>query len=163
MLKDKLQKDLNESLKTSDQLKRLVLGLAMTAVKNRELMKRQQLSKTVGDTGELEKQSRLTDEEVIEVIASEVKKRKEAIEQFKAGGRDELAQKEKSEMDILLTYLPEQMSEEEIRSEIKKTITEFSAVAKDTGKVIGAVMAKLKGRADGSMVSKIVKELLGSG
>ena len=162
MLKQQLQKDLNESLKSGDQLKRLVLGMLMTAVKNKELVKRQQLSKSVSDASELEKQSQLTDEEILETIASEVKKRKEAIEQFKTGGREELAQKEKSEMDILIAYLPEQMSEEDIHTEIQKTITELNASSvKDMGKVIGAVMAKLKGRADGGLVSKIAKELLG--
>lgn len=167
MLKQKLQKDLNDSLKSGNQLKRLVLGMVMTAVKNKELGKRQQLSKTVSDTGELEKQSQLTDEEIIEVVAGEVKKRKESVEQFKAGGREELAQKEKSEMDILLAYLPEQIGEDEIRAEIQKTITELGPPAggfspKDMGKVIGAVMAKLKGRADGGLVSKIAKGLLQS-
>ncbi|MDO8492166.1 MAG: GatB/YqeY domain-containing protein [bacterium] len=164
MLKQQLQNELNLALKEKDQLKRLVLGMVMTAVKNRELAKRQQLSKTINDVGELEKQSQLSDEVIIEVIAGEVRKRKEAIEQFRVGGRDELAQKEKSEMDILLTYLPEQLSEDEIRAEVQKTISELSAASpKDMGKVIGAVMAKLKGRAEGGTVSKIVKELLGSG
>ena len=163
MLKQQLQKDLNDSLKSRDQVKRLVLGMVMTSIKNRELGKRQQLSKTVSDTGELEKQSQLTDEEILEVIASEVRKRKESVEQFKAGGREELAQKEKSEMDILLAYLPEQMGEDEIRAEIQKTISELGASGpKDMGKVIGAIMSKLKGRADGSMVSRLTKELLGS-
>ena len=161
MLKQQLQKDLNESLKSGDQLKRLVLGMLMTAVKNKELAKRQQLSKTTSDTAELEKQSQLTDEEIVETVASEVKKRREAIEQFKAGGREELAQKEKSEMDILLAYLPEQLGEDEIRAEVQKTIAKLNASsAKDMGKVIGAVMAKLKGRADGGTVSKIAKESL---
>ncbi|MBI2669770.1 MAG: GatB/YqeY domain-containing protein [Candidatus Yanofskybacteria bacterium] len=163
MLKEKLQKDLNESLKSGDQLKRLVLGMVMTAVKNKELTKRVQLSRTTSQVVQLEKQSQLTDEEVIEVIAGEVKKRKEAMEQFKTGGRDELAQKEKSEMDILLSYLPEQLGESEVRAEVQKTIAEVGAAGvKDMGKVIGAVMAKLKGRADGGIVSKITKELLGS-
>lgn len=163
MLKEKLQKELNESLKSGNQLKRLVLGMVMTAVKNGELMKRQQLSRSTSQVEQLEKQSQLTDEEVIKVIASEVKKRKEAIEQFKSGGRDELAQKEKSEMDILLAYLPEQLGEDEIRAEVQKTISELGAVGlKDMGRVIGTVVAKLKGKADGSTVSKIVKELLGT-
>lgn len=162
MLKQQLQKDLNESLKSGNQLKRLVLGMLMTAIKNRELVKRQQLSKTISDTTELEKQSQLKDEEIVETVASEVKKRKEAIEQFKIGRRDELAQKEKSEMDILLAYLPEQLSENEVRAEIQKTVTELNVSStKDMGKVIGIVMAKLKGRVDGGMVSKITRELLG--
>jgi hypothetical protein len=161
MLKEQLQKELNEALKTGDQLKRSVLGMLMTAVKNRELAKRQRLSKTVTETGELEKQSQLTDDEVLEAIAGEAKKRKEAIEQFKAGGREELAQKEKSEMDILAAYLPEQVSEEEVRTEVQKTIAEINAQgSKDVGKVIGAVMTKLKGRIDGGTVSRIAKEFL---
>ena len=161
MLKQQLQKELNESLKSGDQVKRLVLGMLMTEIKNRELAKRQQLSRGISNIGELEKQSQLTNEEVVEVIAGEVKKRKEAIDQFKAGGREELAQKEKAEMEILLNYLPEQMSEDEVRAEIQKTITELGVSgAKDMGRVIGAVMAKLKGRADGGMVSRLVRELL---
>jgi hypothetical protein len=161
MLKEQLQKELNDALKSGDQLKRSVLSLLLTAIKNRELAKRQKLSKTVSEVEELEKQSQLTDEEILEVIAGEAKKRKEAIEQFKAGGREDLAQKEKSEMDILASYLPEQASEEEIRAEVQKVITELNAQGfKDMGKVIGAAMAKLKGKADGGTVSKIVKEIL---
>ena len=109
----------------------------------------------------MEKQSQAADDEVLEVIASETKKRREAIEQFKTGGREDLAQKEKLEMDILAAYLPEQASEEEVRAEIQKAIADLNAQGpKDIGKVIGAAMVKLKGRADGGMVSKIVKELL---
>lgn len=163
MLKQKLQKDLNEALKNKDQLKRLVLGMVMTAIKNREVEKRTRLSKTISDVGELEKQGQLTEDEILEVIASEVKKRKESVEQFRAGGREELAQKEKSEMDILLSYLPEQLGEDEVRAEIQKTIAELGAQGpKDMGRVIGAVMAKLKGRVDGGTVSRLVKRGLGS-
>ena len=97
VLKEQLQKELNEALKSGNQLRRLVLGLLMTAIKNREVAKRTQLSKTITDIAELEKQSQATNDEVLEVIAGEVKKRKEAIEQFKAGGREDLAQKEKSD------------------------------------------------------------------
>ena len=161
MLKDQLQKELNDALKSGNQLKRSVLSLLLTAIKNKELAKRQKLSKTISEIEELEKQSQLTDEEILEVIAGEAKKRKEAIEQFQAGGRDDLAQKEKSEMDILASYLPEQASEEEIRAEVKRVITELNAQGlKDMGKVIGAVMSKFKGRVEGEKVSKIVKELL---
>src|SRR3990167_891428 len=109
MLKQQLQKELTEALKTGNQLKRLVLGTLMTAVKNKELAKRGQIGKTTNDTKELEEKSRLTEEEVLEVISSEVKKRKDSVEQFKKGGRHDLANKEKAEMDILLAYLPEQL------------------------------------------------------
>lgn len=162
MLKEKLQKDLNQSLKSGDQLKRLVLGMVITAVKNREVAKRTQLSKTVSDISQLEKQSQLTDEETAEVIASEIKKCKESIEQFQAGGRPELAQKEKNEIEILADYQPVQLNEEEIRAEVKRTIAQVGARdIKDMGRVIKAVMAKVKGRADGSAVSRIVKDKLG--
>lgn len=161
MLKEQLQKELNEALKAGDQLRRSVLSLLMTAIKNKELAKRQQLTKTLTEIAELEKQSQLTDEETLEVIAGEAKKRKEAIEQFRAGGREDLAQKEKNEMDILAAYLPEQASEEDVRAEVQKTIAELNAQGpKDMGKVIGAVMAKLKGRVEGGIVSKIAKESL---
>lgn len=161
MLKEKLQKDLNEALKTKDQLKRLVLGMLITAIKNKEVEKRTKLSKTMSDAGELAKQGQLTDGEILEVIASEVKKRKESFEQFKAGGREELAQKEKSEMDILISYLPKQLDEDEVRAEIQKTIIELGASGpKDMGRIISAVMAKIKGQTIGATVSRIAKELL---
>lgn len=159
MLKEKLQKDLNQSLKSGDQFKRLVLGMVITAVKNREVAKRTQLSKTVSDIAQLEKQSQLTDEETMAVIASEIKKRKESSEQFTAGGRPELAQKEKNEIEILADYLPVQLNEEEVRAEVKRAIAQVGARdIKDMGKVIETVMAKIKGRADGSAVSRIVKD-----
>lgn len=161
MLKEQIQKELNEALKSGDQLKRLVLGMLITAVKNKELIKRGQLSKTISDPAELAQKSQLDNSEEIEVVASEVKKRKEAIEQFNAGNRPELAQKEKKEMDILLSYLPAQLNDAEIKIEIEKIIKETGAKdIKDMGRVIGLVMAKLKGQADGGAVSRLVKELL---
>ena len=161
MLKQQLQKELTEALKTGNQLKRLVLGTLMTAVKNKELAKRRQIGKTTNDTKELEEKSQLTEEEVLEVISSEVKKRKDSIEQFQKGGRHDLVEKEKLEMEILAAYLPEQLSEEKIKNEVQHVIEELGATSpKEMGKVIGAVMAKLKGRADGTLVSKIAKELL---
>ncbi|MEK7151387.1 MAG: GatB/YqeY domain-containing protein [Patescibacteria group bacterium] len=161
MLKQQLQKDLNESLKIANRLKRAVLGMVMTAIKNKEILKRQQLSKNTSDVVELEKQSQLTDEEIMDLLAGEIKKRKESAEQFKLGGREELSQKELSEIEILLAYLPEQLDEKTIRTEVQKIITELGASSsKDIGRVIGATMTKLKGRIDGGMASKIIKELL---
>lgn len=161
MLKEKLQKDLTDSLKSGDQIKRLTLGILITSIKNKELLKRTALSKANTDPTKLQEQSQLSDDEIIETIFSEVKKRKEAIEQFEKAGRTELAQKEKTEMEILMAYMPEQMSEEQIRIEIQKTISELNAQGpKDMGKVIGTVIAKIKGKADGGLISKIAKELL---
>ncbi|MDP3731219.1 MAG: GatB/YqeY domain-containing protein [bacterium] len=161
MLKQQLQKEFTEALKSGNQLKRLVLGTLMTAVKNKELAKRGQIGKITNDQRELEQKSQLGTGEVLEVIAGEVKKRRDSIEQFSAGGRPDLVEKEKLEMEILAAYLPEQLSEEKIRNEVQRVIEELSATSpKEMGKVIGAVMAKLKGRADGTLVSKIVKEIL---
>lgn len=161
MLKEKLQQELKDSLKSGQAQKRLVLSLVLSAVKLRELDKRTKLSKTESDLKKLEESSKLNDDEVVEVIFSEVKKRREAIEQYQKGRREELAQKERDELNILMEYMPEQMSEEEIGAEVKKVITETGASSlKDMGKVIGGVVARVKGRADGQMVSKIVKEEL---
>lgn len=161
-LKEKLLQDVKEALKAGDAEKRMVLNMALNAIKNKELEKRGKLSKTEKDTSKLEEESQLTDEEIVEVLSSEVKKRKEAAESFIQGGRPELAEKEKKEAEILAVYLPEQVSEEEIRAEVKKAIEETGAASvKDMGKVIGAVVAKLKGRAEGQVISRIVKEELG--
>jgi uncharacterized protein len=161
MLKEQLKKESNESLKSGNQLKRSVLGMLLSAVQSKELSKRAKLSETVTDIAELEKQSQLNDEEVLGVIMSEIKKRKESVEQFEIAKRKELADKERAEIEILSVYMPAQLSEDEIKSEIKQAISGLNASGpKDMGKVISTVMAKLKGKADGGIVSKMVKELL---
>ena len=145
MLKEKLQNDMKEAMKAGDALRRMVLSLVLSAVKNKEI----------------EKRSELTDEEIIDAISSEVKKRKESIESYEKGGREELAQKERDELNVLMEYMPEQMSEDEIRTEAKKAIAETGAKEiKEMGKVLGVLMPNLKGRADGQTVSRIVKEEL---
>lgn len=112
---------------------------------------------------EIEKRGELSDDDVVAVIASEIKKRKDSVEQFKKGGRPELAEGERKEAEMLMAYMPEQMSEEDIRKVISDTIKDMAlsagALAK-AGQVIGAVMAKIKGKADGTLVSKIVQEIL---
>lgn len=161
MLKDQLKKEQIAAMKAGEQLKRTVLGSLMAAIKNKELHKRGQLASSITDSVKLEEASRLDDEEILEVIAAEVKKRKDAVEQFKAGGRDDLAQQEKQEHDLLMIYLPEQAGEEEIKKEIAQVVGQWGVKdIKEMGKVMGAVMAKLKGRVDGGLVSKLVKEAL---
>lgn len=161
MLKEKLQQDIKDALKARNSEKRMVLSMVLNSVKNRELEKRTALSKTEQDLSKLEEGSHLSDDEIITVIASEVKKRKESVTSFEQGGRPELAQKEQSEISILMTYMPEQMNDETIRVEVKKAIREAGVSSqKDMGKIIGAVMAKIKGRADGQAVTRIVKEEL---
>ena len=143
MLKKRLQDDIKTALKSGDKQRRMTLGMVIAAIKNKEIEKRGELS----------------EEEIVAVIASEIKKRRDAVVQYEKGGRPELAEQEKQEMNILMGYMPEQMSEDEIRAEVKKVISEMGAKdIREMGKVIGAVMPKLKGKADGQTVSKIVKE-----
>lgn len=147
MLKEKLQADIKDALKSGDSKKRMVLGMVLAAIKNKEI----------------EKKDELNDDDVIAVIASEIKKRKDSVEQFEKGGRPELAEGERKEAEMLMAYMPEQMSEDEIKKVVEATIKDMAlsagALAK-AGQVIGAVMAKIKGKADGTLVSKIVKEEL---
>ena len=153
MLKEDIKKDLNEALKSREELKTSVLRLLSSAILNKEKDKRYK-------SGKAEDVS-LTDEEIIDIISSESKKRKEAIELYQKGDRPELAKKEKEEMEILQKYLPEQLSEEEIKKLVKAAIAKTGAKEqKDMGKVMAELVSKVKGKADGSLVSKIVKESL---
>ncbi len=145
MLKEKIQQDVKDALKSGDSKKRMVLGMVLSSIKNKEIEKRDELS----------------DDDVVAVISSEIKKRKDAMEQFEKGGRPELAEGEKKEAEMLMAYMPEQMSEDQVRAEIKKAVAETGIKEiKEMGKLIGAVMAKVKGKADGQVVSRLVKEEL---
>lgn len=152
-LKEKIQKDLNEALKSKEELKTSVLRLLSAVILNKEKEKRYKLKK--------EEDAPLTDEEILEVVSSEVKKRKEAAELYEKGARPELAEKEKKEIEILKGYLPEQLSTEELTKLTKEAIEKVGAKEfKDMGKIMGVLMPQIKGRADGNAVSQIVKELL---
>jgi uncharacterized protein YqeY len=160
-LKEKIQADTKKAMQAKDQLKVSVLRMLMAAVFNKEKEKRAKLSKSGEDLEKLDKLSKLTDEETTEVISSEAKKRKDSIEQYEKGNRQDLADQEKKELKILVSYLPEQMSEEEIRKLVKAKIKELGASGpKDIGKVMGALMTQLKGKAEGNVVNKIVQEEL---
>lgn len=112
---------------------------------------------------EIDKRRPLTDDEVLEVIAKEVKQRRDSIKEYENAGRDDLAEKEKEEKTILESYLPEQLTEEEVRSIVTEVVQEVGASSKaDMGKVMSAVMPKVKGRADGRLVNRLVSEALGS-
>lgn len=162
-LKEKIQETLKKSLLEKEETAVSVLRMLLSALGSRETEKRTRLWKTKPDLkpAELEKESRLTDEEILEAVANEIKKRREAMELYERGGRSELAEKEKKEREILKRYLPEQLSEEEIRKLVKEAAAKAGAKeAKDMGKVMAELMPKVKGKADASLVSKIVKELL---
>ena len=109
----------------------------------------------------LEGDAKLLDEEIIEVVSSEIKKRKDAIALYIQGKRPELAEREQKEIDILKKYLPEQLSADELRKLVEESIAKTGASEiKDMGKVMADLNPKIKGKSDGGEVSKIVKELL---
>jgi len=104
----------------------------------------------------------ISDEQAVEVLMKAAKQRKESIDQFEEGGREDLAENEKAELTIIEEYLPEMMDEDEVRSIVKEKIAATGASGmQDMGKVMGPLMGQLKGKADGGLVSKIVKEELG--
>ncbi len=105
----------------------------------------------------------LTDEDVIRILAKAVKSRKDSVESYRSGGREDLAEKEAYEIGVLEQYLPEQMSEDDVRAVVAEIISQTGAGSmKDMGKVMGPAMARLKGQADGKMVQDIVRALLGN-
>lgn len=163
MLKEKLKEDLKTAMKAGDVAKRLTISLMLSVIKNRELEKRGRLAKSGTELSKIETASELTDDEVIEAISSEVKKRKESIMTYEQANRPELAKKEQEELAILMAYMPPQMSEDEIRVMVKQAISQVHPSGiKDMGKVLGHLMPQVKSKADGQVVSTIVKEELSS-
>ncbi|HIE59689.1 MAG TPA: GatB/YqeY domain-containing protein [Hydrogenothermaceae bacterium] len=140
-----LQNEMKQALKAKDNLKLSVIRMLISEIKKVQIDKKKELS----------------DEEIIEVIQRYAKQRKEAIKQYKDAKREDLAQKEEQELEIVSKFLPKQLSEEEIVKIVEQVIKETGASSmRDMGKVMKMVMEKVKGRADGSLVSKIVKEKL---
>jgi len=148
MTKQKLQEELKQAMLARDVLKTSVLRLLLSAINYYEIQK--------GGAG-----YEATDEDVLQVIQKEAKQRRDSIEEFKKANRPELVEKESKELEMLQVYLPQQMNEDQIREIVKQTIREIGAAeAADIGKVMGVLMPKVKGKADGGLVSKIVKESL---
>lgn len=160
-LKEIIQADLKKAMQNRDSLKLSVLRMVMAAVFNKEKEKRAKLVKQGQVLDKVDEMSKLFDKEIIQVISSEAKKRKDSIEQYQKGNREDLVEQEEEELKILKNYLPEQMAEDKIRKIIKETIEKTGAnSSQDTGKVMGIVMPQFKGRADGNVVNKIVQEEL---
>lgn len=137
------------------------VSMLLSSIKNRELDKRGKLSKEGTPADDLESASALSDEEIIETVSTEIKKRKEAIATFEDAGRAEMAENEKKEMDVLRKYLPEQMSEEDVKTLIADAISETGASSPaDMGKVMGVVSQKTKGRFDGKQLASFVTDAL---
>ena len=158
-LKDTINGDIKSAMKSGLNDEVSALRFLNSVIKNKELEKRNRLSKEGRSLAELDKLSELVDEEVINVILGEIKKRKESIAQYEKGGREDLAEKEMSELEILKKYVPEEMSEDELRGAIKRKLAEMGEIsAKDFGKIISSVMAEVKGRAGGMTVKRIIEE-----
>ena len=163
MLKQQIQNSTTEALKSKDSFVVGTLRMLLASIITKEKDKRYRISKEHPDFVEdkLVKESELTDEQILEVISSEIKKRKDAIALYEQGNRPELAEKEKKEIEILKKYLPEQLSTEELKKLVKESIASTGAKEmKDMGRVMSDLTPKIKGKADGGTVSKIVKELL---
>lgn len=148
MVKDQIQEDLKQAMLAKDEFKLSTLRMLKSALQYFEINK--------GGAGYT-----ATDEDVMDVVEKEVKKRREAMEMYKTGGRNELADKEEKELQILQKYLPEKMSEDEIKNLVDEAVASTGAsTIQDMGKVMGALMPKTKGKADGNLVSKLVREKL---
>lgn len=144
-IKDRLQEDWKSALKARDKFKSEVLSMAKSSILLME--------KTNGVS--------LEDEQIIEVLARDVKQRREALLEFQKGGRMDLVDKANAEIEILLSYLPQQLSEKEILEIVKEAADSVGANSiKDMGKVMSEVKPKVVGRADGKLVSTIVKDYL---
>jgi len=160
-LKEKISQDYKEAFKAKDESRVSTLRMLNSTVKNKELEKRSKLIKSGNQEGDLDSRSALNDEEMIEVVFGEVKKRRDSINQYRQGGRPELASQEEVEAAILTAYLPRQMAEEEIRNQVLEAIKESGASgSQDLGKLMKVLMPRVKGKADGGLVNKIAKEEL---
>jgi len=143
-----LRAELKTSMLARDTEKTSVLRMVISAIQYYEIDK--------GGAGYSASQ-----EDVMNVLQIQAKQRRDSIEQFSAGGRPELAEKEQKELDMITSYLPAQLTEDEIRTIIDAAITQTGAsTPQDMGKVMGSLMSQTKGKADGSLVSKIVREKL---
>ncbi|MDT3426564.1 uncharacterized protein YqeY [Paenibacillus forsythiae] len=144
-LSERLNEDMKQAMKSKDKFKLSTIRMVRSTIKNLEI----DLKRT------------LDDNEVLDILSREIKQRKDALQEFEKAGRDELAASNKAEIEIIAQYLPEQLSEEEIKVIVQQTIQETGASSKnDMGKVMSALMPKVKGRADGKLVNQAVLQFL---
>ncbi len=145
-LKEKINSDMKDAMKSGDKVRLQTLRSIRALILEFEKS---------GASREM------TEEDEIKLLTSAAKKRKDAIEQYRKGGREELAEKEEAELKIIESYLPEQLSDEEIEAKVKEIANQIGAeTKKDFGKLMGAVMKELKGKADGNKIRQIVEKIL---
>jgi uncharacterized protein YqeY len=144
-LEERLMDEMKQAMKSNDKARLSTIRMIRTAVKNKEIDLR----------------NKLDDDEILRVIQGMVRKSEESVEQFKAGGRMDLVEKETKEIEILKSYLPQALSKEDVIRIIDESIRETEASSlKDLGKVMKSVMPKLTGKADGKLINQLVKERL---
>jgi len=163
MLKQTIKTATTEAMKSKDTFAVGTLRMLLASIITKEKDKRYKMAKESPNLTEekLVKESELTDEQIIEVISSEIKKRKDAIVLYQQGKRPELAEREQKEIEILKKYLPAQLSSDDLKRIVQESIVKVGAKEmRDMGKVMADLNPKIKGRADSGEVSKIVKELL---
>jgi hypothetical protein len=145
-LVDRLDQDMKQAMRDKDKARLSVIRMVRSALKNKEIDQRRPLS----------------EDEVLDVLNREVKQRRDSLQEFEKANRPDLVEGVKQELNILAEYLPEPLSEGELETLIRDTIKETGAVSKaDMGKVMGALMPKVKGKADGKIVNQMVQRLLG--
>jgi hypothetical protein len=144
-LKEQLREDLKDAMRARDARRKSALRMILTAIQ----------------LAEVEQSEPLTDQDVVVIIRKEVKRREEALAMMQDADRDDLVEVETVELEILRSYLPQQMSAEEIRAVAQRTIDDVGASSpRDLGRVMGALMPQLRGKADGRVVNQVVRELL---
>jgi uncharacterized protein YqeY len=149
-LQNKIKEDLKEAMREGKTTRISTVRMLLSAIHNKEIEL-------------LKKETGLTDEEIMDVVRSESKKRRDAIEGFEKGGRPELAAQEKEELKILESYLPPEISDEELIAEVKKAVSESGAASpQDFGKVMKILSPLLKGKASGSRISDLLRKELGN-
>ena len=144
-LKQKLQEDLKSSMKNKDAIKKSVITLIRSSIKQYEVDNRVELQ----------------DDEIVDLIAKQLKQTRDSREEFAKAGRDDLVSKAEAEIEVLKEYLPQQLSEEELNEIVISTISEVGATSmKDMKKIMTSIMPKVKGRADGKLINELVKKNL---
>jgi len=145
-LYSKIEEDIKTALKSGDSKKLSVLRMALSEIKNHEINK---------------KLKKAAEGDVLQIMQRQINQHKDSIEQFEKGNRPDLVQKEKAELEVLTSYMPKQLSEEELLKTISEVISASGAVTRsETGKVMKAVMEKVKGKADGKTINQLVMKLL---
>ncbi|MFE4711324.1 MULTISPECIES: GatB/YqeY domain-containing protein [Bacillales] len=144
-LSERLNEDMKQAMKSKDKFALSTIRMVRSTIKYLEI----DLKRT------------LDDNEVLDILSREIKQRKDALQEFETAGRDDLAASTKAEIEIIIKYLPEQLSEEEIKVIVQQTIQETGASSKsEMGKLMSALMPKVKGRADGKLVNQVVQQFL---